>query len=358
MTFLRNAWYAAAWSSEIGSSEIGSGEIGRTPLARTFLNEPVVLYRTEAGDPVAIGGVCPHRFAPLGQGRLVGDRLECPYHGLTFDGSGACVLNPHGNGKIPAAARVAAYPLAERHSLVWIWMGEAGLADPGLIPDFAFLTDPLRAPVGGRITMQAHYELGTDNLMDLSHTQWLHATHLKSDAFLKGRYEVAQDGDTVYSNMSCPDAAAPPYFRGALADPDGLVDQWFDMRWDAPALLRLDVGVTAAGQARAAGANSLSAHILTPETETTTHYFYCNARNYAIDDRAVDAHIREWQRIGFGEQDKPMIEAVQRCMGTTDLLALRPVLLPGDAGAVRARRVLRSLIDAEAALAPRAQAVA
>jgi nitrite reductase/ring-hydroxylating ferredoxin subunit len=103
--YLRNAWYVAAWSDDIGDDAL---------VARTIMDEPIVLYRKAAGGVAAIEDRCAHRFAPLSMGKIVGgDRIQCPYHGLEFDGSGACVKNPHGTKSIPPRARVKSYPIIE-----------------------------------------------------------------------------------------------------------------------------------------------------------------------------------------------------------------------------------------------------
>jgi len=87
-TYLRNAWYVAAWSDNLADGQL---------LSRTILKEPIVLFRKSDGNVGALQDRCPHRFAPLHMGKIVGgDRVQCPYHGLEFDSSGACVLNPHG----------------------------------------------------------------------------------------------------------------------------------------------------------------------------------------------------------------------------------------------------------------------
>lgn len=336
--YLRNTWYVAAWASEVV----------RELFHRTILDEPVLLYRKEDGSAVAMADRCPHRFAPLHMGTLKGDSVECGYHGLRFDGSGKCVLNPHGDGRIPQAAKVKAYPLVERDSLLWIWMGDPAKADAAQIPDFAFLADAARGTVGGYLPTKASYLLLVDNLLDLSHTQFVHKGYQDTDAFLRGKHEVVQEGNTVHSNVWAPNGKAAPVFVKRLPSADADVDMWANMRWDPPSCLRLDIGVTLAGRPREEGAvQSLSAHILTPESEWTTHYFYANSRIDQVGDPQRDAAVREWQRVGFSEQDKPMIEAVQRNMGTTDLMSLRPVLLSVDGGAVRARRVLAKLIEQE-----------
>src|ERR1700730_12007585 len=87
MPFLRNCWYVASWSSELAS----------VPLGRRILDEPIVMYRLSSGEPVALSGRCPHRFAPLHLGKVIEDRIQCPYHGLRFNSLGACVFNPQGN---------------------------------------------------------------------------------------------------------------------------------------------------------------------------------------------------------------------------------------------------------------------
>jgi vanillate O-demethylase monooxygenase subunit len=82
--YLRNSWYVTAWDYEIS----------REPLARTILGEPVVLWRTDDGAAIAFEDRCCHRHAPLSAGKVHGDRLQCGYHGLTFDHTGLCVQVP------------------------------------------------------------------------------------------------------------------------------------------------------------------------------------------------------------------------------------------------------------------------
>src|SRR3977135_4689040 len=114
--YLRNAWFVAAWSDDLADGQL---------LARTILKEPGVLYRKSDGHVAALQDRCPHRFAPLSMGKVVnGDSIQCPYHGLEFDASGVCVLNPHGSKNIPPRARVRSYPGTEKHKAIRIWRGE------------------------------------------------------------------------------------------------------------------------------------------------------------------------------------------------------------------------------------------
>ena len=131
-SYLRNAWYMAGWDYEIS----------RDMIARKILDTHVLLYRKEDGSAVAMSNLCPHRFAPLHKGRLIGDTVECPYHGLQFDCTGQCTYNPHphGQGKIPPRARLDQYPVAEKYGGVWVWMGE-NEPDESLLPDYHYITD-------------------------------------------------------------------------------------------------------------------------------------------------------------------------------------------------------------------------
>src|SRR5882757_9483931 len=78
--YIRNAWYVVAWSDEIG----------RAPLNRTVLGEDVVLYRREDGTAVALADRCAHRAYPLSAGQLVGDNIQCGYHGFEYGRTGGC----------------------------------------------------------------------------------------------------------------------------------------------------------------------------------------------------------------------------------------------------------------------------
>jgi len=337
MEFVRNAWYVAAWAREVG----------RHPLARVVLDEPVLLYRKLDGTAVAVSNICPHRFAPLSMGELVGDAIQCAYHGLQFDCSGACAHNPH--GPIAGGLQIRAYPMVERHDLIWVWMGAPERADGAAIPDFSHLTDSRRKTVGGVSQVRCNYGLMVDNLMDLSHAQFLHKQGASTDAFSNVRRSVEQVGTTVYNNICYPDASAPAQFRRALKEPDIRVDFWTDIEWHPVTLMRNNVGVAPAGQPRELGINHIGTHIITPETPSTCLYFYGSSRNYLQDDERIDEGWREWQRVALNEQDKPMCEAIEAMQHQVRGLGMKGVLLACDAAAVRVARLTRELIAAEAA---------
>lgn len=351
MTFLRNTWYCASWSSELADDQL---------LARTLLNEPVLIYRRHDGTPVAIGNRCPHRFAPLSLGRKEGDAVACPYHGLVFGPDGQCTYNPHGDGAIPKAARVPSYPLVERWEALWIWMGDAERADPALIPDLAQASPRSGwAHVTGHLEVPVNYELVADNLLDLSHVPYLHPM-LKSqgpvpEGFREVR-ELKQDGDTVWSMHCNLNTTITPLLNMLWEEAPALVEGYFDMRWEPPSNLLLLAGAAPMGSNRRDGVDIPMAHLLTPATEQATHYFWSLARNRKVDDPATDEQLRMGISAVFKNEDEAMIAECNRMMGTSDLMSLKPVLLPGDAPALRARRVLAARLEAESAARRRATA--
>lgn len=338
MPFLRNAWYVAAWSDEVQVA----------PFHRTILNEPVLMYRKQSGEAIAMADRCAHRFAPLHLGKLIGDAIECPYHGLRYDSAGVCIFSPHGDGALPKIARLKSYPMVERFGALWIWMGALEKADPAAIPDFSFLTDAAKyATVTGASRIEANFELIADNLMDLSHVSFLHAESFGGANIPRASLEVTEEGTMVQCKRLCVNDPATPTLRAALNGYDKPLDFWLDMRWEPPSAMRLDIGVTPTGRPRSEGIHHLEPHLLTPETDMTTHYFWGDSRPYLLNDSNVSGALVKQLRQAFDNEDKPLIEAQQRMMGTTDLWSLHPALLEGDAGAVRVRQVLARLIAAE-----------
>ena len=334
---LTNTWYMGAWSHEVSEA----------PLARRLLGVGIMFYRKSDGGIVAMRDRCPHRFAPLSKGKVIDDCVECPYHGLIFDASGQCVVSPL-EERAPRAVRVQTFPVEERDNMVWFWAGEPALADPAGIPDFSYHVDPKWKAIHGVTKVDAHYEVETDNLMDLSHSRTVH-TAFGGNLGPAAQYSAGREGDSVYSRWHSKGVGNPPIFEyGMFPTGGGMIDQWLDTSWHAPASMYLEVAVTKAGEPRENGALLPSTHILTPSSEHETFYFWAGA---VPAQAPVDMdQFRAGFAFAFEEEDQPMIEAVAREMnGETDVFKLKPLLLRADAGAVLARRVLAEKIADEKA---------
>jgi vanillate O-demethylase monooxygenase subunit len=337
--WLRNCWYMAGWTDEIG-------ERG---LARRIADRPIFLYRLQDGSIAPILDRCPHRFAPLSLGARDGDNLVCGYHGLTFSPAGKCVRNPFAE-RIPAGTDVPTFAAIERDGIAWLWGGAKDQADLALIPDFSFVPDtPHSRTVRGYTPMQANYEYGTDNLLDLSHIEFVHkGTFAGHGVIFAGTHAVRVEGDTLHSNWSMADIPPPSVAYGHYPS-EARVDHWLEMRWNAPASMRLLIGACLHGETREAGFELPQAHILTPASEHETHYFWSSTRYHDLASPEMDAMLTEMFGNAFDREDKPMIEAAYANVRGKDFWAERPVSLGIDQGGTRARRMLESMIRAEQA---------
>jgi vanillate O-demethylase monooxygenase subunit len=331
MMGLEDYWQMAGWS----------GDIGTAPIARVILGKPVLLYRTDDGQVVALDDRCPHRFAPLHKGARIGDGIACAYHGLVFDAGGRCVHNPHGNHVISPLALVHAYPVAEHQGAVWIWCGaEASRAD---VPDHAERNpDSGFHTVTGDLRVDAHFTLVIDNLLDLTHAGYLHGTTV-SVAASEAQPEVASgvENGVIFSRFVTRDVPPPGPFRAHAPHDRG--DYHRVVRWYAPSIVKTTIGFVPTGVPLSEGAVFEGYHILTPEEDRTTNYYWSASRNFAHDDVGFDDALRQMVGEAFSEEDEPMIAACQRYMGTTDLFSLRPALLETDRASVLVHRKMQQL---------------
>jgi phenylpropionate dioxygenase-like ring-hydroxylating dioxygenase large terminal subunit len=338
--FIHDSWYVAAWDHEIGADAL---------FARTLLGRPVVFYRTSTGTVVAMDDRCCHRGAPLSIGRREGDDLRCLYHGLKFAPDGRCVEMP-GQERIPPKACVRTYPVVERDRFVWIWMGEPQRADPAAIPGFFWHADPGWRMKPGYIHYRAHYQLIVDNLLDFAHLSYVHPTTLGTarNAQVKAQVEVA-DGGLRITRWALDDEMPPNHRR--VAQFEGRVDRWQVYQWHAPAFMRMDAGSAPAGTGAPEGRIAPTAmrfrhtSVQTPETARTSHYFFCQARDFRLDDDAMTEAIFQDVSTAFAE-DRAMIEAQQRILDTTPDFA--PVATVHDQALNMARHIVRQRLAAEA----------
>jgi vanillate O-demethylase monooxygenase subunit len=342
--FIRDAWYIAAWRNEIG----------RTPQARKYCGEPVVLFRREDGAAVALEDRCCHRHLPLSKGRLVGDVLQCGYHGLEFDATGACVRVP-GQTRVPPGAQVKSYPVVERDGLVWIWIGDPARADPAAIPDYHWIEDPAWSAVGGSIPVNAHYMLWIDNLMDLTHTTYVHATTLGADAICRAPIKTERSDKWIRITRWILNDEPGIYWRSALGK-TGPCDRWQIMDYFLPSHTLLDVGVAPAGSGAPGGDRShgVEARVcisLTPIDETTSCYHWSFARNFRRGDAAADQKTQDSIGRAYIE-DRDVIEAQQRSLDRAPP-GFKMIDLNADAGQLAVRRLYEAALARQTAAGAR-----
>jgi len=338
--FVRNAWYVAAWDHEIG----------RNMLRRVVLDEPVVLFRTLDGKAVALEDRCCHRQAPLSMGKLVGNIVHCPYHGLQYDLSGACVKIPS-QDRIPPSAKVRSYPVVEKNHWIWLWTGDPAKADLSKIEDFHWMDDPKWRFGGNYLHVDANYLLLVENLLDTTHLPFLHPDTLGTDAFARSEFEVSRDGDRIQVARWLMDKPPAPFHKQMGEFPDGInVDRWQITHFAPPSFVKLDVGSAPAGagmrQATDRGSrwmNMWNLNAITPETEKTAHYFFAQAYNFKLEQKWVSDMLRTQIRDIF-MQDMAMVKAQQQNM---DLGASGVVNLGQDKAWVAMRQIVERLAKEE-----------
>lgn len=335
-----NVWYAAAFSHELKAG---------APIARAICDKHVVLYRTETGEAVALQDRCVHRGMPLSVGgKIEGDAIRCPYHGLLFDKSGACTEIP-GQDRVPPTAKVKAYPLVERDALLWIWMGDPELADPATAPSYEYHSSDKWAYRTATYEFEADYLLLLDNLMDLTHVGYVHKMvggdqELHSDAKTTVRRD---DEHSVIVAREIPNCPAPPQYQNALGG-DGRIDRWQDIYFH-PSRIWIWSGGQPAGtgafEGTRAGAQFMTFHAIAPVTKGRCRYHFTVAWNFDIDNEEVAQKMFDGANFTVLE-DKVVIEAQsKRLVEDPDIL----LDIRSDAGQLQVRRALSQIMEAERA---------
>lgn len=339
--FPKNTWYVACTPDEVTDK----------PLGRTICNEAIVFYRGHEGKIAAVEDFCPHRGAPLSLGFVRDGELVCGYHGL--------VMGCDGHTQSMPGQRVRGFPcnkvyaVEERYGFIWVWPGEAAQADPALIPHLEWAVSPQWAYGGGLYHINCDYRLMIDNLMDLTHETYVHASSIGQKEIDEAPVSTKVEGEMVVTSRYMENIMAPPFWRAALrgnglAD-DVPVDRWQICRFTPPSHVLIEVGVAHAGnggyEADASfKASSIVVDFITPETDTSIWYFWGMARNFRPEDQQLTNTIREGQGKIFAE-DLEMLERQQQNLlrhPERNLLKLNI-----DAGGVQSRKIIDRWLAAE-----------
>ncbi|MDR6416333.1 aromatic ring-hydroxylating dioxygenase subunit alpha [Pseudarthrobacter sulfonivorans] len=342
-----NAWYVAAWDHEVT----------RKPMARRIADRPLALYRTEDGKAVALADACWHRLAPLSMGKTVGkDGIQCPYHGIVYNSAGRCASMP-AQESINPSATVPSFPVVERNRFVWVWLGDATKADPDLVPDMHQMDSPDWAGDGETIFAPCNYQLVLDNLMDLTHEEFVHASSIGQEELSESEFVVTHDDRTVTVSRWMLNIDAPPFWLKNLRDRfpgfEGKVDRWQIIRFEAPSTIRIDVGVAKAGTGapegdRSQGVNGYVMNTISPETAKSCHYFWAFMRNYCLDSQLLTTQLRNGVHGVFGE-DEAMLKAQQEAIDANPDYEFYSLNI--DAGGMWVRRMIERMLQAEGRLA-------
>ena len=343
--FLKNAWYVACTPNEIDGK----------PLGRTICGERIAFFRGEGNVVAAVEDFCPHRGAPLSLGYVSQGKLVCGYHGLEMGCQGKVIAMP--GQRVRGFPAIKSYAVVERYGFIWVWPGDAALATPDTIPHMDWYDNPEWAFGGGLYHIQCDYRLMIDNLMDLTHETYVHSTSIGQKEIDETPCKTTVEGDMVVTSRFMDNIMAPPFWQMALRS-NGLaddvpVDRWQICRFTPPSNVLIEVGVAHVGTG---GYDAPPEHkvysvvvdFITPETETSIHYFWGMARKFNPSDEALTAAVREGQGKIFSE-DLEMLELQQK-----NLLAnpeRKLLMLNIDSGGVQARKIIDRMLAEEQAAA-------
>ncbi len=356
--FVRNAWYVVARTAEVGAD---------TVLGRRILGDPIVLFRCADDTVGVLQDRCSHRLARLSQGKVVNGTLQCGYHGARFANDGSCVEFP-GQEKVLQGASVRSYPVRERYGLIWVWPGDPALSqDERTIPDFlSRAVDPYERIDGEMLGFGSDYRLIVDNLLDAAHASYVHQSTFGSPLWLasggatdsKAAATEAQfdtellDQGIAYhyvvrNGLQGP-ASVEAYARIKGTEPDYRqpIDMRMDVEWRAPGVFIFLQVLGPLDGPEDEQVGCMSTHLLSPETETTTNYFFRTWYRLIDRDPAFGDFWHQTATRAFYE-DKVVIEAQQESIGSGDLYDHPVVSYPSDQLAIQGRRILERMANAE-----------
>ncbi|RBP47189.1 aromatic ring-hydroxylating dioxygenase subunit alpha [Arenicella xantha] len=344
-SMVRNRWYMAAFSSELS----------REPIERTFLNKPVVMYRREDGTPVAMFGLCPHRHLPLAKGRVEGDAIVCGYHGFKFSDEGKCVDVPS-QDTVDLKFCQPVYPIEERGPICWIWMGDLDKCDADLIPpyqDFGLGEPDWHYSSENYFHLEGRSQLLVDNLMDLTHLPYVHY-HLGGGESMKKTPMESEERELSFRVVRRDKVAWNPFFVqifGEDAAFDGLADFEVVTDFYGPELIRTGLPIITKLEGRDDVPKELGSllilHGITPETETSTHYFGFSTRNFRQGDEVLDQFQYE-SELTVRKQDVDVISAVEARLETHAQLE-NEISVLADRPAFQVRRKIAAMLREEQA---------
>ncbi len=329
--FIMNDWYVAAFGNEVHDRL----------LARTLLGQRVVLYRASNQEVIALDDRCPHRSMPLSAGTLDNDTLVCAYHGFRFNTDGNCIEVPS-QATCPANIGVKRYRTLERGPVVWIWMGEPDQADMSQLPAQDWLEDGDWETSQGLLHLKGSYVRLHENLLDLTHLSFLHAKSFGTPDYAKAAFksEISEGHFALLRNV------VPTTLPPVWAVPTGLTGQG-----QAARIVRSEF--------RSVGMHEVSvsfydchlpeedrtvfrirtAHMPTPETLHSTHYFLVHGRDFAQHDPHTTQFMHEQLFKAF-QEDVEGLALQEQALAATAPQDLYEFSVATDGPSVAMRRYL------------------
>jgi phenylpropionate dioxygenase-like ring-hydroxylating dioxygenase large terminal subunit len=168
MGMIKDQWYAVLDSKQLKLKK---------PIGVTRLGEKLVLWRSEDGKVNCIFDKCCHRGAALSLGKIIHDKIECPFHGFQYDSTGKVTFIPaNGNNVVPERFKVNYFRVEEKYDIIWLWYGE----DKEVLPQIPFFKELNEGFSYGGFSevWPVHYTRAIENQLDVVHLPFVHSNSI------------------------------------------------------------------------------------------------------------------------------------------------------------------------------------
>ncbi|MBM3607479.1 MAG: aromatic ring-hydroxylating dioxygenase subunit alpha [Alphaproteobacteria bacterium] len=343
---LKNFWYIAALRNEISAK----------PMRRILLGRPVVIWRDGSGKARALEDRCLHRQVPLSMGQTTDTgEIECPYHGIRYNGEGRCTFIPE-QTRVPATAKLPAYTIVEKGEWAWLWAGQPEKADPSLIPAYPWFERSGWKSRTGYLHVKCNYKLIVDNLLNMAHLPYVHPRTIGNAGDLEGAtMKVTRNGTNVRLARKVYNVEPPPTYKKAGGF-TGNVNRWQTIDWIAPSNFEFHTGVVETGHEPPSpeyDAPKINARILdrhqmhgiAPETESSSHYYV----GFVYDPAEINEDLADFifgQTFATFKEDVVILEAQQTNMEM--MPGEKQLDIVSDSAGLNALKVLDELEAAQA----------
>ena len=291
-------------------------------MRSVLLDQPLVVWRDPHGIVAVAPDQCPHRGARLSGGRTIEGHLQCPYHGLRFDGTGRCTLVPSSGPDSPITPRLdlATIRSVEHHGLIWVLLGDDEIAP---LPEWDGIDEPGRQWVMcSPTTWTAAALRHAENFCDQGHFPYVHAaTFGSADEAEVPPIDVERDDHVLRFEVD-----TVQVLRDTFDGPATEATVHYEYRWALPfaTWLSIDYG---------GGRTERIADVAAPVTAGTSRIYLQKSRDYDLDQ--PPGPYREFQDA-INDEDRRVVESLEPAAPPLDLAG--EVHVRADVVSIAARR--------------------
>lgn len=314
------------------------------PCQVQVMRQNFVLFRDEQGKVHCLHDVCAHRGGALSKGKVLGNNVQCPYHGWQYNGEGSCTKIPSlgkDNLKIPGRAKVDSYPTQEQHGLIFAFLGDLPEHERPPLPlpennhyDFDY-TQPQWRQVSTSWKIKANYERCVENGVDPAHNEFVHPRHGFGGTNEQYHIPPFDLMDHNWGHGWKIDFYAPPSTHEALQRAEARTESGYMEAYsgfNGPNQIWTYIHISPT--------NFLHQYIWeTPIDEFNTRAFLINFSNFMDSDIASDEELIEMNVI-IADDDVGVLEALEPKRTPENMT--QELMTPSDKAIVAYRKMLKS----------------